>query len=296
MKLLAALPALLLLSGCAAFTDDSVGLDNGVQVATAFYPLQYVAERVAGGHADVENLTAPGGEPHDLELTVRETAEVAQADLVVYERGFQPSVDDAVAENAEGDVVDAAEVVDLVPFREHGVDSAEDDPHFWQDPLLLAEVGDAVADRLSEIDPDHADDYAANAADLRADLERLDEEYASGLAHCARTTVVVSHDAFGYLQRYGLRMTAILGLAPDAEPTPAGLGRLEDLVRSEGITTVFSESLVSPAVADSLARDTGVASKVLDPIEGLSDETAGEDYLSLMRANLRALREANGCA
>ena len=295
MKLLAALPALLLVSGCAAFTDDAVGLDNGVQVAAAFYPLQYVAERVAGGHADVENLTAPGGEPHDLELTIRETAEVAQADLVVYERGFQPSVDDAVDENAEGDVVDAAQVVHLVPFREHGVDSGEDDPHFWLDPLLLADLGDTVAGRLSDIDPAHADDYAANAAALRADLERLDGEYAAGLAHCERDTVVVSHDAFGYLQRYGLRMEAILGLAPDAEPTPADLGRLQDLVRTEGITTVFSESLVSPAVADSLARDTGVASEVLDPIEGLSDETSGEDYLSLMRANLRALREANGC-
>jgi zinc transport system substrate-binding protein len=295
MKLLAALPALLLASGCAAFTDDSVGLDNGVQVAAAFYPLQYVAERVAGGDAEVENLTAPGGEPHDLELTIRETAEVAQADLVVYERGFQPSVDDAVDENAEGDVVDAAQVVHLVPFRDHGVDSGEDDPHFWLDPLLLADLGDAVAGRLSDIDPEHADDYAANAAALRADLERLDGEYAAGLAHCERDTVVVSHDAFGYLQRYGLRMEAILGLAPDAEPTPADLGRLQDLVRSEGITTVFSESLVSPAVADSLARDTGVASKVLDPIEGLSDETSGEDYLALMRANLRALREANGC-
>ena len=295
MKLLAALPALLLVGGCAAFTDDSVGLDNGVQVAAAFYPLQYVAERVAGGHADVENLTAPGGEPHDLELTIRETAEVAQADLVVYERGFQPSVDDAVDENAEGDVLDAAQVVHLVPFREHGVDSGEDDPHFWLDPLLLADLGDAVAGRLSDIDPEHADDYAANAAALRADLERLDGEYAAGLAHCERDTVVVSHDAFGYLQRYGLRMEAILGLAPDAEPTPADLGRLQDLVRSEGITTVFSESLVSPAVADSLARDTGVASKVLDPIEGLSDKTSGEDYLALMRANLRALREANGC-
>ena len=296
MRLLVALPALLLVSGCTAFTDDSVGLDNGVQVATAFYPLQYVAERVAGDHAEVENLTAPGGEPHDLELTIRESADVAQADLVVYERGFQPSVDDAVDENAEGDVLDAAGVVDLVPFREHGVDSGEDDPHFWLDPLLLAQVGDAVADRLSDVDPEHAADYAANAADLRADLERLDGAYAAGLADCTRDTVVVSHDAFGYLQRYGLRMEAILGLAPDAEPTPADLGRLQDLVRSQGITTVFSESLVSPAVADSLARDTGVQSRVLDPIEGLSDETAGDDYVSLMRANLRAIREANGCA
>jgi zinc transport system substrate-binding protein len=290
-----ALPGLLVLSGCAAFTDDSVGIDNGVQVAAAFYPLAYVAARVAGDHATVENLTAPGGEPHDLEPTVRETAEVAQADLVVFERGFQPAVDDTVDENAEGAVLDAADVVPLVPFREHGVDSDEDDPHFWQDPLLLAKVGDAVADRLSGIDPAHADDYAANAGALRSDLERLDREYAAGLADCQRDTVVVSHDAFGYLERYGIDMQTILGLSPDSEPTPADLARLQDLIHSEGITTVFGESLVSPAVAEALAHDTGVRSAVLDPIEGLSDRTAGEDYLSLMHSNLRALQEANGC-
>lgn len=297
MKRFAALavPPLLVLTGCAAFTDDSVGLDNGVQVAAAFYPLQYVADRVAGDHAEVENLTAAGGEPHDLSLTPRETADVAQADLVVFQRGFQPTVDDAVDENAEGAVLDVADVVELVPFRDHGVDSDETDPHFWQDPLLLADVGDAVADALSDVDPDHADDYSANAAALRADLVRLDQDYADGLADCERDTVVVSHDAFGYLQRYGLTMEAILGLSPDAEPTPADLARLQDLVQAEGITTVFSESLVSPESAEQLARDTGVRSAVLDPVEGLSDETADEDYLSLMRANLTALEEANGC-
>jgi zinc transport system substrate-binding protein len=287
----------LLLGGCAALTDDSGPVQPGdkVEVAAAFYPLQYVTERVAGDRAVVSDLTAPGTEPHDLELPIRETAEVTQADLVVYERGFQPSVDDAVDELATGDVVDAASVVDLVPFRDHGVDSDELDPHFWQDPRLLAEVGDAVATQLAEIDPAHADDYAAGAADLRDDLEKLDREYADGLADCDRDTVVVSHDAFGYLQRYGLTMEAILGLSPEAEATPADLARLHDLIRREGITTVFSESLVSPRTAESLAQDAGVDSAVLDPIEGLSDETADEDYLSLMRANLAALEKANGC-
>jgi zinc transport system substrate-binding protein len=283
------------LSGCAAFTDDSVGIDNGVQVAAAFYPLQYVAQRVAGPHAEVSNLTAPGGEPHDLELTPRETAEVAQSDLVVYQRGFQPSVDEAVDENAEGDVLDAADVVDLVPFRDHGVDSDELDPHFWQDPLLVADLGDAVAAQLSKIDPTHAADYEANAAGLRRDLEQLDREYAAGLRGCARDTIVVSHDAFGYLQRYGLTMETILGLSPDSEPTPADLARLQDLIERDGITTVFSETLASKDTAEALARETGVRSAVLDPIEGLTDETADEDYLSLMRANLAALEEANGC-
>jgi zinc transport system substrate-binding protein len=287
----------LLLTGCAAFTDDTGGPASAgrVRVAAAFYPLAYVADRVGGDHVDVTNLTAPGGEPHDLEPSVAVTAEIAEAGLVVYERGFQPAVDAAVDENASGDVLDAADVVDLVPFREHGVDSDETDPHFWLDPLLLADVGDAVADRLADADPDHGDDYRANAADLRGDLEQLDHDYADGLAHCARTTVVVSHDAFGYLQRYGLEMEAILGLSPESEPTPADLARLQGVIRKDEVTTVFSESIVSAKAAESLARETGVASGVLDPIEGLTDRTADQDYLSLMQANLVALAKANGC-
>jgi zinc transport system substrate-binding protein len=282
------------LAGCAAF-DDSATSADGVQVAAAFYPLQYAAQRVTGDHADVANLTAPGGEPHDLEPSVKETAEIAESDLVIYQRGFQPAVDDSVDENAAGDVLDVAGVADLVPFRDHGVDSDGDDPHFWQDPLLLADVGDAVAKQLAGIDPDNSGDYESNAADLRSDLEQLDQEYADGLTGCERDTIVVSHDAFGYLQRYGLTMEAILGLSPDSEPTPADLARLQDLIRADGITTVFSETLASPKTAETLADDMGVRSEILDPIEGLSDQTEDEDYLSLMRSNLAALEEANGC-
>lgn len=304
----AALGAALLssvVSGCAAFSDDSATSEDGIQVAAAFYPLQYVAERVAGDHATVENLTQPGGEPHDLELNPKETAAVAQADLVVYLHGFQPSVDDAVDTNATGDALDVAEVVELNPVEEgHEEESAEEheehdhgdlDPHFWHDPLLMADLGDEVAARLADLDPDNAGDYTANAASLRADLEGLDEAFADGLAQCDRHTVVVSHDAFGYLSKYGLEFEPIAGLSPDAEPTPAGLGRLQQLIGDEGITTVFYESLVSPEIAEQLASDTGVETAVLDPIEGLTDETTDEDYLSLMNANLAALEEANGC-
>src|SRR6478735_2906619 len=195
----AALLSSVALSGCAAFTDDTASSADGVEVAAAFYPLQYVADRVAGDHAKVENLTSPGNEPHDLVLSPR---------------GFQPAVDDAVDQSATGDTLDVGDVVDLVPFRDHGVDSDELDPHFWQDPLLLADVGDAVAARLVKVDPDNADDYTANAADLRTDLEQLDRDYAAGLTDCQRDTVVVSHDAFGYLQKYGITMAAILGLSP----------------------------------------------------------------------------------
>jgi zinc transport system substrate-binding protein len=159
----------------------------------------------------------------------------------------------------------------------------------------MADLGDEVADALVDRDPEHADAYRDNAADLRVDLRELDQSYAEGLANCERSTVVVSHDAFGYLDRYGLEFAPISGLSPGAEPTPADLSRLQDLIRAEGITTVFSERLVSPRMSETLADDLGIRTAVLDPIEGLSDETQDEDYLSLMRANLTALQEANGC-
>jgi zinc transport system substrate-binding protein len=289
MRLAAALLLLPALTGCGALADAG----TGVQVAAGFYPLQYVAERVAGNQADVEVLTQPGGEPHDATLSVRETALVAEADVVVVAGGVQPAVDDAVASAAEdGTVVDTSspgfETTNAPQIR-------PDDPHFWLDPLLMADLGDAVAEALADTDPQQADAYREHAADLRRDLQRLDQAYADGLADCERSTVVVSHDAFGYLDRYGLEFAPISGLSPGAEPTPADLSRLQDLIRAEGITTVFSERLVSPRVAETLAEDVGVETAVLDPVEGLADETRDEDYLSLMRANLAALEKANGC-
>ena len=277
------------LTGCGALADTG----SGVEVAAGFYPLQYVAERVAGDQAKVEVLTQPGGEPHDTTLSVRETALVAEADVLVVAGGVQPAVDDAVATAAEGGTVVDTSSPDFESRSTPAIRS--DDPHFWLDPLLMADLGDEVAEALVDTDPDHADTYRNNATDLRADLQRLDRAYEEGLADCSRTTVVVSHDAFGYLDRYGLEFAPIAGLSPGAEPTPADLAQLQDLIRAEGITTVFSERLVSPRVAESLASDLDIRTAVLDPVEGLSDETEDEDYLSLMRANLAALQKANGC-
>ena len=289
MRLALALLLLPALTGCGALADTGAG----VQVAAGFYPLQYVAERIAGDQAQVDVLTQPGGEPHDATLSVRETALVAEADVLVVAGGVQPAVDDAVANAAEGGTVVDSSSPDFETSGEPGI--RPDDPHFWLDPLLMADLGDAVADALADTDPDHADAYRDNAADLRRDLERLDRAYETGLADCERRTVVVSHDAFGYLDRYGLEFSPIAGLSPGAEPTPADLSRLQDLIRAENITTVFSEPLVSPRASETLADDLGIEAAVLDPVEGLSDETRDEDYLSLMRANLAALQEANGC-
>jgi zinc transport system substrate-binding protein len=276
------------LTGCSPAHGDATGR---VSIAASFYPLAWVSEQIAPG-ADITDLTHPGMEPHDVELTFAQTVDLARADVVVYERGFQPAVDQGVDNDAEGITVDVGPTAGLKDFA---ADPGQVDPHFWQDPLKLSAVAGAVAKVLERIDPAHATSYGTRAAVLHRRLATLDHDYSTGLAHCVRHTVVTSHDAFGYLSRYGVRVAAITGLAPGAEPTPADLAHLQQLIRDNGITTVFSETLASPAAADALAHDMGVRSKVLDPVEGLSDATAGQTYLTLMRRNLAALEEANGC-
>ena len=246
-----------------------------------------------GNHAEVVNLTAPGVEPHDVELSPRETAEVSSASVVFHEKGLQPAVDQVISNDRPDHVVDAAEVVDL-----HEAEDTDGlDPHFWLDPTLLGEAADAFTKTMSEADPEHADDFKANNTRLQDDLAKLDEDFRAGLEKCTTRAIVVSHDAFGYLgERYDLEVHAIAGLSPDAEPSARRLGELADLIREDDITTVFTERLVSPKLADTLASDLGVETAVLDPIEGLSDEDADEDYVDLMRENLAALQKAGGCS
>jgi zinc transport system substrate-binding protein len=294
----------LVLSSCGSGNAGQADGD-GPTVLASFYPLAYTAERVAGPDGSVENLTPPGVDAHDLELTGQQVARIVEADLVVYLGGFQPAVDEAIAQNAADRSVDVTELLDLLDDG-HGHEDDDDhdhdhgdldgDPHIWLDPTNLAVVAEAVADQLGELVPDQADAFHARAHELEDELNELDEEFRAGLAECERRVFVTSHAAFGYLaDRYDLEMVGIAGIDPDAEPSPARLADVQQVVQAEGLTTIFFERLVSPTVAQSLANDLGVQASVLDPIEGLTDETEDEDYFSLMRANLDALREANAC-
>jgi zinc transport system substrate-binding protein len=285
------LPLLLALSGCGG-GDDGPG-DGRLQVAAAFYPLQWVTAQVAGDRATVDSLTPPGAEPHDLELGPRDVVALGEADLVVYLDGFQPSVDQAVDQEAGDSALDvrAAARLDLP-----GEEGSGADPHFWLDPTRLADVADTVAARLAETDPGHAAGYRARAAQVRADLEALDQEMTTGLTGCAGADLVTNHRAFGYLaERYDLRQLGISGVSPESEPSPADLATVAAFVEEHDVRTIFTETLVSPEIADTVARETGAATAVLDPLEGLTDESAGDDYLSVMRSNLQTLRGGLGC-
>ncbi|SDO17657.1 metal ABC transporter substrate-binding protein [Geodermatophilus sp. DSM 45219] len=307
--------AALALAGCGGTggTAAAGSGGDGLTVVAGFYPLEWAAQRVGGDRVDVSSLTPPGAEAHDLELAPQDVAAVSEADLLVYLEGFQPALDEAAQNEAADTAWDAGQAADLsLTAEEHGhegetaeehAEHAEEgeegealDPHFWLDPTRLASVGDALAERLAEADPDGAATYEENAAALRADLEALDAEMSAGLADCAVDTLVTGHDAFGYLaDRYGLEVVGISGLSPSAEPSPAAQAEITELVRERGVTTVYTETLVDPAVAETVATEAGAQTAVLDPLEGLTDESAGSDYLEVMRANLATLQEGQSC-
>jgi zinc transport system substrate-binding protein len=300
--------ALLVLAGAAACAKDSA--DGGaaagrLDVVAAFYPLQYVAGRVGGDAAQVTNLAKPGAEPHDLELNPSQVGQISDADLIVYLKGFQPAVDDAVDQSGGDHTFDVAGVAPLhdaaadEPGHEgeagHEEPAGGKDPHVWLDPTRLATIADKLAERLGQADPDRAADYTARARALRTDLETLDREYAQGLGTCQRREFVTSHTAFGYLaERYQLEQVGITGLTPEDEPSPQRLATVADLAKKHGATTIFFETLVSPKVAETIAREVGAKTAVLDPIEGLQPGSS-DDYLSVMRTNLGTLKTALSC-
>jgi zinc transport system substrate-binding protein len=270
------------------------------QVVASFYPLAYAAERVGGDRVQVANLTPAGAEPHDLELTPKQIDQLLDADLVLdLGRNFQPAVEKA-AEQRDGPTV---KLLDVLPIKTGAKLVNEDDPqaldpHVWLDPVLMGDIVTQVQRALTKADPSGRATYKRNADSFRAQLTALDARYADGLANCERKLIVTSHEAFGYLaRRYGLKQEGVAGLSPDAEPDPKRLADLTDLVKREGVTVIFTEELLSPRIADTLAREAGVRTAVLDPLEGLTaaKQKRGATYTSVMHENLAKLRDALGC-
>ena len=285
-------------AACSSENDGS-GSDGRVSVVAASYPLEEAASKVGGDAVHVQNLTPPGVEPHDLELTPQAIAEIQDADVVLYlGGGFTPAIEEAT-EDASGAAVDLLDGLALRPgVPEEGEEASAVDPHVWLDPVLYRQVVDRVATALTSASPDDAATFESNADAFDEELGTLDDEYRSGLTGCDRNVIVTAHAAFGHLaEEYGLTQEPISGISPDAEPSAGRLAALADLVRREGVTTIFTEELVSPEVAETLAAETGATTAVLNPIEGLSEEqlAAGEDYVSVMRSNLAVIREALGC-
>jgi len=281
MKMILVFAAALAVAAGGCGRTGSVTAGGKERVVAAFYPLAYAAQRLGGSRVEVHNLTPAGAEPHDLEVSPGEVSQIRSADLVLLlGHGFQPQLEASAGGGKK--VLRLLDTPGLARF-------ANGDPHVWLDPVRYARIVKRIAAAL------HREPAAGR---LVAQLRDLDRTYRQGLSRCARHDIVTSHEAFAYLaQRYGLKQIAITGLSPEAEPAPKDLARVVQLVRRTGTTTVFFETLVSPRIADTVARETGARAAVLNPIEGLTpaELKRGDDYFSLMRANLASLRRALGC-
>jgi len=287
----AAVTIIAIAAGCGDGSGSGSGKAGSrrVEVVIAHYPFEWLVREIGGDAVTVANLTPVGAEPHELELTPASRSDIEDADLVVVlGNGFQPAVEEAAAPRDGETVV----VLDHVDSNGAG------DPHVWLDPVAMQEVAEVITAALSEAAPEQATTFERRASSTDAALGALDAEYRTQLRDCATTTLVTSHDAFGSLaERYDLQAVGVAGLSPDAVPDADRIAELADLVEARGVTVVFTEELVSPEIAETLASEAGVETGVLSPLEGLTDEQrdAGDDYLSVMRTNLAKIADALGC-
>ncbi|MGW3987432.1 metal ABC transporter substrate-binding protein [Streptomyces sp. NPDC004830] len=314
----AALASALGLGALTACSSDSAATGNTdkFDVVASFYPMAFLAEQIGGDHAHVTSLTEPGQEPHDLEISTRQRAQLEEADAALYLKGLQPAVDEAVAQTGIETKIDAA---GLTHLEDHGTgghshegeeghaeeghseeahaeeDEHGRDPHVWLDPVKYAEIAKGVGKAFEKADPDHAADYEKNTAALVEKLNALDTDFEDGLKNTRSKVFFTNHAAFGYLaERYGLTQEAISGVDPESEPSAARVRELQQEARADGVTTVFYETLVSDKTAKTLARDANLKTDVLDPLEGITDRSRGDDYFQVMESNLKALQKALG--
>ncbi|MGD6745609.1 metal ABC transporter substrate-binding protein [Streptomyces sp. BH106] len=294
------------LTACGSSAAEDKGSGGKLSVVASFYPMQYLAQEIGGDHVDVTNLTEPGQEPHDLEVSAKQRAQLEESDVAVYLKGLQPSVDEAIDQSGIKTKVDAGTLTSLekhgneVDGHDHGHgehthDADAADPHIWLDPVKYAEVAEGVGKALQKADPDHAAEYKKNTKALVGDLDELNTKFEKGLKDTKSSTFITTHAAFGYLaERYGLTEEAINGLDPESEPSAARVKELQKTAKADGVSTVFYETLVSDKTARTLAGDAKLKTDVLDPIEGITDKSKGDDYISVMESNLAALQKALG--
>ena len=316
-----------------ASSGDSSSKDGSLTVMASFYPLKYLAEKVGGEHVSVTSLTPEGAEPHDLELSPKMVDSLSSADAVIYLAGFQSAVDEAIEQQAPKTVIDVSSAAELVeagsdanhPAEEEATEETQSgetdahdhdheghdheghdhaghdhhhdmsaDPHFWLDPVRMAKAATLVGDKLAEADSAHADTYKANAKALAEELTTLGDTLVTKTSKCQVKTFVTAHTAFGYLaDRTGLTQVGISGLDPESSPSPARLAEIAQIAKEQGVTTIFTEALIDPKVAQTLADDLGITTAVLDPIESQTD--ASKDYAATMNSNIDALTKALDC-
>ncbi len=278
------------------------GSSSKLQVVASFYPMAEFARQIGGNNIQVTQLVKPGTEPHDYDPSPQDIAAVYKANVLVYNgAGLERWADKIQSEVRSRHIVAvrASDGIQLKTADPSDIDNqSPTDPHVWMDPMLAIKEVSAIKNGLIAADPTHQATYTVNAERYTKQLQILDADFHSGLTTCQSHNIVTSHQAFGYLAaEYGLQATGIAGLSPDSEPSPEKLAQITDFVTQHHVGYIFFETLVSPKLAQTIARETQAQTIAFNPLEGLTDDeiAQGKNYISVQKDNLRALRTALHC-
>lgn len=302
-----------LLTACGGQEKKEASSNEKIQVMTTFYPMYEFTKQVVGDKGDVELLIPAGTEPHDFEPSAKDLAKISDSDVFVYNspelETWTDNLTDTI-DTKQTEIIQASKDIKLMEGIEHDHEEAHDhdtqeheehghshelDPHVWLDPALAIKEVETIRDQLSKKYPDDKAAFEKNAASYIDELKKLDEEFQTAFKDAKNKTFVTQHAAFGYLaNQYGLTQEAIAGISPDQEPSPSRLSELKHYVDDNQVKVIYFEENASSKVAETLSKETGVKLEVLNPLESLTDKQIkdGEDYLSVMRENLTALKES----
>lgn len=301
------LPIIAMLAACGTNHAAENGGEGKITVYTSFYTMYDFTAKIGGDRVTVTNMVPSGTEPHDWEPSPKTVAGLSMADLFIYNGGGMESWAEKViqsvktpnlhiVETSKGLIHESAETAGVITGGDgEGHSDGARDPHIWLNPMLAKKQMEAIRDGLIQADPVNSEYYESNFNIYSARLDELDRAYREAVKSFSKKEIVVSHEAFGYLcDAYGLKQLAIEGIAGESEPTPAKMAELIDFVREHDVKVIFFEELASPKTAEAIAMETGVSTAMLNPLEGLGEESikAGNDYFSVMEENLEALKEA----
>lgn len=289
-----------IISGCTSKTtnvDKNSGDDKKISVYTSFYAMYDFTNKIGGDKINLANLVPAGTEPHDWEPTPTDIANLEKADVLIYNGAGMEAWLDKILNTLENKKLIAVETSKDLKLIDN-TDQDEDlkyDPHVWLNPMLAKKQMEAVKNALVTADPSNKDYYEKNYADYAKKLDDLDNEFKAAVAKVKKKDIVVAHQAFGYIcDAYGLKQVAIEGLTADAEPSPARMAEIVKFAQENNVKYIFFEELVSSKVAETIAKEVGANTEVLNPLEGLEEKDiqAGKEYFSVMRENLEVLKKA----
>ena len=299
----------LFLTGCnnSAKSNNSTESNNKLTIVTSFYPMYISTLNIVKDIPNVEvlNMTTPQtGCLHDYSLSTKDLKTLSNADiLIINGAGMESFLDDVIDEYSDLKIIEASKGIDLIEDTEHD-DQTEDhdhedhdhdvNPHVWVSISKNIEEVSNIAEELSSLDPNHANEYQYNANEYIAKLENLKTEMHSTLDNIAHKDIITFHEAFPYFaEEFGLNIVGVIEIEPDSEPSAKEVENIISIINEKNIKALFTEPQYSSKIADTIAKETGASIYTLDPIvTGDSNEKAYNDYIIKMQENLNTLKEA----